>query len=61
MQIMVSKNGEGGDFDSILLFSGPVAGILIFDLMTVWGFHDFIYGFFSSGIGWSRIFVLWGK
>ena len=31
-----------------------------FCFTTVWGLHNF-YGFFSSGIGWSRIFVLKGE
>ena len=36
------------------------AGISVSNFMTVWGFHDFLYGFFSSGIGWSRIFCFVG-
>ena len=55
------KTGRGV-FNPILFSKkGGTAVISGFDFLTVWGFHGFLYGFFSSGIGWSRIFVLKGE
>ena len=53
--------GRGGGFSPICFLKGVRGGYFRFLVLRRCGVSTIFYGFFSSGIGWSRIFVLKGE